>query len=191
MLPLAALLLASAMLHAAGQGKGQSIFWLNEAYEPNVNLKPLEPLTPQVKAVLALYALRAGTGCPVGEWEGKTYIMSCTLTSALGLGRQCSPDHLDIVRRWFKDGIPPLNLSPGGLAHAKAGKLDMICENVPDTATHRTILEVLRTERAGDILTVHAVITSSGGTSWKYDTTYRLAPDRVTVVEHKETPKNP
>lgn len=181
-----ALVMGCALLQAAG-GKQQTIFWLNEAYEPRVNLKPLEPLTPQIKAVLALYAMRAGTGCPVGEWEGKTYVMSCTLTSALGLGRQCSSEHLALIRQWFKDGIPPLHLSPQGKDYANAGQLDMICENVPDTASHRSILEVLRVERAGEALSVHAIITSSEGTSWKYSTTYRLLPDRVTVADHTET----
>jgi len=163
-----------------------TVFWLDENYKPKVNLKPLEPLTPQVRAVLALYAMRAGTGCPAGTWEGSTYVMSCMLTTALGLGRQCSPEHIALVKTWFKDGIPPLNLSAQGIADARAGSLDKVCQNVPDTASYRTTLDVLRVRQDGNQLSVRAVISSTDGNSPRFETVYALLPDRVVVRGHQE-----
>jgi hypothetical protein len=172
---------------------GIEVLTSSESTEAEINLKPLEPLSPAMRAILAFYAMRANSGCPPGEWSGDRYRMQCPLTTALGLGDQCSDEHIALVRKWFKDGIPPVNLDKAEAVRiGKSGKFEDACNATPYTATHQTNWLTLRVERKKpDLMTVEA---SGAGTSgpeadsgfFTDVTTYRILPDRVKVVSHRE-----
>lgn len=169
-----------------------TVFSLNERYEPQVNLEPLEPLAPAMRAILAFYAMRGNTGCPVGEFvDVRTYRMQCQLTTALRLGDQCSDAHVALVREWFKDGVPPIDMSVSGRELARKGDLKAVCNQVPDTATRRSLWDVIRVERDGDRVTVRAILSSTAGPgesdSYTYETVYQILPDRVKVASNKKT----
>lgn len=161
-----------------------------------VNLKPLGEISPAMRAILALYAMRANGGCPPGEWnESRKYVMECPLTTALNLGSQCSEEEIALVKSWFKNGIPALNLSPEDAAEInKTGDFDSACNSTPYTATHQSIWTSIRVKKKDD-----ALVTVIGEGSWtegpegdsgdfKTRTTYRIQKDRIEVVEHQEDP---
>src|SRR5262245_27312122 len=75
-------------------GKEIEILSASDSMTVEINLKPLGELSPRMRAILAFYAMRANGGCPTG---GTDDLMSdkpleCPLTSALGLGPQCSDE---------------------------------------------------------------------------------------------------
>jgi len=161
----------------------------------DVDLAPLQPMSEGLRAILAFYALRANGGCPPGTWSDdfKTYSMQCPLPTALGLGDQCSPRHLALVKSWFKDAVPPLRLSKKTAAEVvKTGKFASICNATPDGATHQTIWSSIRVRRDGDSL-----VTVSADGAWTngpgaddgfFQTvaTYRIHADRIEVVRYRE-----
>jgi len=158
-----------------------------------VNLKPLEPLSPALRAVLALYAMRANGGCPPGKEVGGRYSMQCPLTTALGLGDQCSDAQLALVRKYFKDGIPPLHLTRQQAAEInRSGDLARACNATPYTATHQSIwleirLQTMSPERVR-IIARGSWTSGPAGSAGTFGSlsVFRLLPDRVEVVSHKE-----
>lgn len=172
--------------------KKSTVFWLDEQYQPKVNLKPLMPLSEGMKAILALYAMRASTGCDVDP--DKEDYLKCKLTSELGLGRQCSEAELNLVRAWFKKGIPPINISEARIDEIlKSGDFRLLCNDVPDTATHRSMWEILKVEPMGDRVKIDArgSWTAGPGAShgrFRYETIYQILSNRVNVLSHKEMP---
>ena len=161
-----------------------------------VNLKPLGQLSSGLKAILAFYAMRANGGCPLGDWDQQTkiYKMECPLTSALGLGYQCSDAQIGLVKTWFKDGIPALGLlSQKDTADINRSKnFASACNATPYTATHQSIWSSIRVQQLNDgIVTVKAEGDWTAGPdadsgSFTAVTTYRILADRVKVVSHKE-----
>lgn len=147
-----------------------------------------------MRAILAFYAMRANGGCPPGEWtaDGKTYEMRCPLTTALGLGFQCSPAQLALVKTWFKDGIPPLELDRAEAARiVKTGDFDSACNATPDSATHQIIWSTIRVlpGKAGRVTIEGSGAWTSGpeGDSGTFHNvaTYRILVDRVVVVSYR------
>lgn len=204
--PIAALLTACAAFSAAlpagprpdARSGTLTILSGGDSVDVDVNLRPLEPLSPALRAILAYYAMRGTGGCPPGTWsdDGKVYDMRCPLTTALGLGRQCSEEQFALVRAWFKDGLPRLGLSRANTAKAgkdgKDGDYTSICQDTPSTATHQVIWESLglSTDAKG-LVTVTAKGSwlcgeDCGGGDFTYVTTYRILPDRVRVVRERE-----
>lgn len=176
----------------AFDAKKLTIFWLNKQYEPKLNLKTLKPLSDGLRAILALYAMRANTGCDVDVKEEN--VLHCNLTTALALGKQCSKKQLDLVGTWFKNGIPPINISQRDIDEAfRSGNLRWLCNDVPDTATHRSMWEIIRVELQEDLVKVYAMGSWTEGPSaahgkFRYETVYRISADFVDVVSHKELP---
>ena len=189
-------ILAFALALSAGPLKKGEVEILTGADSSTVevNLKPLEPLSPGMRAILAFYAMRANGGCPPGEWtaDGKTYEMRCPLTTALGLGFQCSPAQLDLVKTWFKDGIPPLELDRAEAARiVKTGDFASACNATPDGATHQVIWSTIRVlpGKKGSVTIEGSGDWTSGpeGDSGSFHNvaTYRILPDRVVVVSYR------
>lgn len=158
-----------------------------------VNLKPLEPLSPALRAVLALYAMRANGGCPPGKQVGARYSMQCPLTTALGLGDQCSEAQIALVRKFFRDGIPPLNLSRQQAAEInRKGDFRQACNATPYTATHQSVwLEIRLQPMSQDrvrIIARGSWTSGPGGDGGTFGSlsVFHLFPDHVEVVSHKE-----
>jgi hypothetical protein len=172
------------------------IFSASDSMTVDVNLKALGELSPAMKAILAFYAMRANGGCPPGELDENTkaYKMECPLTTALGLGDQCSDAQITLVKTWFKDGIPALGLLDSKTAQQvnKDKNFASICNSTPYTATHQSIWDSIRVKQMdGGMVTITAEGEWTSGPegdsgSFHAVTTYRILPDRVQVVSHKE-----
>ena len=172
------------------------IFSASDSMTVDVNLKPLGELSSGMKAILAFYAMRANGGCPPGEWDDNTkvYKMECPLTTALGLGYQCSDEQITLVKKWFKDGIPALGLLDSKTTQEVNKNKDFasICNSTPYTATHQSNWSSIRIKRLDDgMVTITAEGDWTSGPegdagSFRAVTTFRILTDRVQVVNHKE-----
>lgn len=73
-------------------------------YSIVVNQAYLESMTDPERAALGYVATFIGNEC---WWDGKANAdrsnLDCKLITALGLGYQCSDEHLGFLRRWFAD----------------------------------------------------------------------------------------
>lgn len=119
------------------------VFYLDKHYNPVVRLDRLPKPSEGVKAILALYALENGAGCKGKDEQG---LVKCALTRELGLGSNCSDDHIRFVRTWFK--VTP-NLtsrwnSKQDKDSQKAGSLEGLCYGQPDTASWHNIWEIIK-----------------------------------------------
>jgi hypothetical protein len=186
-----AVLLWLPLAHPAAAGEVQ-ILYSADAMTTAVNLKPLEPLSPALRAVLAFYAMRANGGCPSGKPGGPKDSLQCPFTTALGLGEQCSAAQIALVKKYFKGGIPPLNLTREQAAEInRSGDLRRACNATSYNATHQSVWLEIRLQ-AMDRERVRILSRGSwtagpeaGGGTFNDMTVYRLLPDRVEVVSHK------
>ena len=187
-----AILLLFVFLTLAPLSLGQTqstVFYLDEAYHPLVNLKGLQPLSKGIKAILAMYALQAGGGCQGADESG----LRCRLATALGLGAQCSPEHVNLVQSWFKNGMPRMSgyRSDLFLRGLETDELRSICYKQPETATHQEIWEIIRIEKKNDTVNVDAIsswtVGSDGPSGRKrYKTVYRIDSHDIAVLSHEE-----
>lgn len=163
-----------------------------DSMDVTVDLKSLEPLSPALRAILALYAIRANGGCPSGEMTENRYAMQCPLTTALGLGNQCSDEEIALVEKWFKDGVPVFRKTGGKKVKLEPNKdLGKTCSNTPYSATHQSIWQDIRFRRLPKNqvkITAKGNWTAgpeAGGGSFTFATTYQILPDRVKIMSHK------
>jgi hypothetical protein len=191
---LVAVLLAPTLAAAAARLGEVVVLTGEDSMTVDIDLKPLEPLSPALRALLAFYAMRANGGCPPGDWsaDGKIYEMSCPLTTALGLGFQCSEAQISLVRTWFKDGAPPLLIDLKTATRiGRSVDFASTCAATPYTATHQTIWSSIRVLSGKD-----GVVTIEGEGEWtagpgadsgsfKNTGTYQLLPDRVRVLNFR------
>lgn len=185
---------ALAVLALAGQAgfaegtRGQAVFYFDEHSRPVVRLDRI-PLSDPVKAILALYALQNGAGC---GGKNEQDLVTCALTSELGLGANCSEEHLRTVRRWFSK-VPSLssrwNPNLDGDAR-KAGALEALCYRQPDTASWQNIWAVIRMDVKADVVTVDAIFfggSQHGRTRARYQASYRIGQQEISVLRSKRT----
>jgi uncharacterized protein YecT (DUF1311 family) len=162
-----------------------TVYASNGCVNPDVNLKPFQPLSEPFKAIFAMYAMQAGSCC-----EGIRDV-TCGLTSALGLGSQCSKEQLSLVRKWFRDEIPRMG-KYGGWANKetqKPGQLESICYKTPD-AREQERCEGITVRTRKNLVYVDAVyywtLTADGPSGYTgYSTVYRITKDRIIVVSHQ------
>lgn len=172
-----------------GVKKEVVVFYLDEQFRPISKLERLGPLSQGIRAILAMYALQVGGGCEGHDEMG----LKCELTKSLGLGAQCSDEHLSLVRSWFKKEIPPMSGHPEHTIQRvlKSGDLQSICYNAPYTATNQVIWEIIRVKKDNDHIFVDAInrwTVSADGPSGqnRYKTEYRINADTVTVIAHEK-----
>jgi len=165
------------------------VFYLDSQYRPVAKLERLGQMSEGVKAILAMYALQMGGGCEGTDEAG----LKCELTKALGLGAQCSKEHIQIVETWFKKEIPPMSRYPEQTIQRalKSGDLESICYNQPYTATHQEIWEIIRVKKENNLVSVDAIshwTASADGPSGsnRYSTTYRVGENGVAVLNHRK-----
>lgn len=161
------------------------VFYLDKHYSPVAKLDRIAPLSEGVKAVLAMYALQNGGGCESGS--GK---YACTLTDALAIGGQCSEQHISLVYKWFKKGMPKM----GGYAddaykNFDKTKLSNISYSMPDTASFQNKWDLIKVTVSNNHVLVYAhgswVAREDSG-SFKYVSEYELGTDSVIILSHKE-----
>jgi uncharacterized protein len=163
-----------------------TVFYLDENWRPVVKIDRLGPLSDGMRAILAMYALQNGAGCSGGNEN-----IRCSLTDSLSIGAQCSKEHVNLIRTWFRQSIPKMGgygddvykniQTPGGL---EAG-----CCKEPDGATFQRIWDIIRLTQNGSHVIVDAhgkwLVREKTG-SFRYLTEYRINNDSVTVISHKE-----
>jgi hypothetical protein len=168
-----------------------TVFLLDAHYEPVVRLEKLNPpISEGLRALLAMYALQDGGGCD-GESDPHENGLHCVLTTALGVGPQCSAAQIRLVRDWFKGSIPRMSgAAPDIYADAqKPGSLEAICYEAPYTATFQQIWERIRVRQDGTQIFVDAMISwlareKSGRIH--YRTTYKVEDHSITTLSHEE-----
>jgi hypothetical protein len=165
------------------------VFYLDSQYRPVAKLERLGKISEGTKAVLAMYALQVGGGCEGHDDQG----LKCELTRALGLGAQCSSQHLNLVRAWFKEALPRMTGHHESTFQnvVKSGELGSICYSQPDTATRQHVWETIRVSTEDNLVSVDAIsrsIASADGPfgTNRYSTTYRIDENVVTVVSHRQ-----
>lgn len=178
---LVTLTLSSQPILAAGS-LGKVVFYLDRG-GPVVRLDRV-PQSEGVRAILALYALENGAGC---EGKNEQGLVKCALTNELGLGANCSEEHIRFVRKWF---TKTANLTSrwhekwDGDAR-KPGALEALCYGQPDTASWQNIWEIIRMDVSADVVTVDAIFfggSQHGRTRTRYITSYRIGQHEVTEL---------
>ena len=64
-----------------------------------VNKKDINRLNEPLKALGAYYCCRAGSNCDIDDQHNEV----CELTTAFGLGEQGSDQHINILKKWFRN----------------------------------------------------------------------------------------
>lgn len=172
---------------AFAEGGGQVVFYLDKHYAPVVRLDRVPP-SEGLRAILALYALENGAGC---EGKNEKGLVKCAMTSALGLGANCSVEHIGLVRTWFAK-TPNLTTRWQAMQNEdakKPGSLESLCYGQPDTASWQNIWEIIRVDVRSDIVTVDAVFfggSRNGRTRTRYITSYRVEAQEIKQLESSE-----
>jgi hypothetical protein len=186
------------LLTAAGVGVGRaaeavSVFLLDAHHVPVVRLEKLNPpLSEPLRAILAMYALQDGGGCE-GENDPKENGLHCTLTTALGVGPQCSAAQLRLVRDWFEGSIPRMS---GADVKAyenvqRPGTLEEICYNSPDSASIQETWARIRVTQDGSQIAVDAVgyyLDRDEDGRFHYKSTYKVEGHSITTLSHEKIP---
>jgi uncharacterized protein len=168
------------------KGAGATIFYLDENYLPVVKLERLGPLSDGMRAILAMYALQNGAGCSGGNEN-----IRCSLNDALNLGGQCSKEHVNLIRTWFRQSIPKMDEYGDDVYKniQTPGDLEAICYRMPDGAAFQNRWDIIRVTQNEDHVTVDAHgkwLAREKTGSFRYLTEYRINKDSVTVISHKE-----
>jgi hypothetical protein len=164
------------------------VYELDAAFNPVATPDRLEPMSDGMRAILAMYALQAGGGCDTHNENGE---LVCTLTHSLGLGAQCSPKHVAIVRSWFKKEIPKIK-GVGDWTFKKTqapGVLESMCYNQPDTATFQDVWENIRVTQHGDRVLIDAIdgwIAREFSGRNRYQSAYKITADSIEIISHRK-----
>jgi hypothetical protein len=171
----------SPQAHAAD---GVVVFYLDKRHMPVVRLDRLPSPSESMKALLALYALENGAGC---EGKNEDDLVRCALTAELGLGANCSEEHIRLVRSWFVI-TPNLTSRWNERWNAKAkesGSLEGLCYGQPDTASWHNTWEIIRVRSSGEAVNVEAIQfwgSQHGHGRVRYRNSYKVGPDTITEV---------
>jgi len=183
---LAALLLvlsascANARPTAADDGR---VFFVGDHYPPSIRLDRLPNQSEQLRAILAMYTLQNGAGCEGRDSNGR---LRCSLTSELGLGANCSPEHFQLVRKWFTE-TPKLSSRwvPWEKDSRKEGALENLCYRQPDTASWQNIWTEIQVKMTGSRVVVSAIqhwASTNGSGTVRYKSEYDITNSQVKVV---------
>lgn len=124
--------------------KDTSLVFQSWSPELNINTEYIAQMTTAERAALGYVATFIGCQC---QWDGKANEdlsnLDCAIITALGLGYQCSDEHLGFLRQWFAtDSLALESLDASN------------CPNVPFTATVQNYFEQIDLEISGDSIIV-------------------------------------
>jgi hypothetical protein len=170
-----------------------TVYLLDAHYEPVVRLEKLTPpLSEGLRALLAMYALQDGGGCESNN-DPQEKGLHCELTTALGVGPQCSEAQLRVVRAWFKTSIPSMNdHTPDQFTNIqRPGALEDVCYAAPNIASYQRNWERIRVKQAGTEVSVDSVgswMARDKSGHFHYKTIFRIEDHSITTVSHTEIP---
>lgn len=145
---------------------------VNEAY--------CKTITDPERAALGYVATFVGSEC---QWDGDANPefsnLKCKALDALGLGYQCSPQHLGFLRKWFRGDKKSLEALES-------------CPVVPFTATIQNTFEAIDLVVKGNIITVsykaHGVnIRESDSWTWTETDRFEFGKDDIRLVRTDKT----
>jgi hypothetical protein len=152
---------------------------------PPTGIGKLNPMPESMRAILAMYSLQDGTGCNQRDEAG----LHCELTTALGLGTQCSERHIGLVRSWFRNGIPSFSASASVYAKdtQKPGGLETICYHSPGGASVQSSWSTIHININKNIVTIEAegswiAHEDSGGAVFR--SRYEIGIDSISVIDN-------
>lgn len=167
-----------------------SVFYFDEQHRPVTKIEGMGEMSEGVRAILAMYALQVGAGCEGRDDEG---LLHCALPESLGLGAQCSEQHLGLVHSWFRKGLPPISRWRGYNTQRalQSAEVESLCYKHPYTATQQQGLEIIRVKKTKQGIIVNAIVWSFGNSEGlvekiRYETEYQIDVGAVDVVTHKE-----
>ncbi|OYU94764.1 MAG: hypothetical protein CFE21_13820 [Bacteroidetes bacterium B1(2017)] len=135
----------------ADLGDTFSVLVLNDAYTANIN--------DAERAALGYVATFIGNEC---QWDGEgkedRSNLKCKILSQLNLGYQCSAQHLDFLRYWFRND-------------PKALESLQNCPTTPDGATIQETFDEITVRTKGDIISVKYNVSGMNmreGEEWHY-----------------------
>jgi hypothetical protein len=166
-----------------------TVFLLDAKFHPVVRLEKLSPpLTEGLRAILSMYALQNGAGCAEARPNGK---LDCVLTTALGVGPQCSDAQLQLVHAWFKS-VP--RMSGVATDHndyvdiQRPGSIKDLCHFNPNTATDQQTWDRIRVTQDGGEILIDATgswMTNEDTGEFRYKTRYRIEGHSITTLSHE------
>ncbi len=139
-----------------------------------------ETASPEERAALGFVATFTGNDCWWdGDYTQDRSNLKCKILSALGLGYQCSNQHLGFLRHWFRNDS------------ASLARLED-CPTIPFTATIQDTFDSISIHESGNVIIVIASITGVNireESEWHYleETIFRKGPDYVAVISRKTT----
>lgn len=145
------------------------------------------PASPKaLRGLIAMYALQAGGDCDHHDELG----LRCTLTTALGLGSQCSDAQLKLVASTFPDAIPIMNWSRMG----SGGKAIAACYEAPDTASVQLTWTLIRMSVRGETVRISANASRLDQADCSFDvrfeSVYRVHGEVAEQLSSRVTPKD-
>ena len=146
--------------------------FINQEYCKNIS----EP----EKAALGFIASFIGSEC---DWDGeanKKYDnLSCKINRALNLGYQCSEEHLNFLRKWFKKD-------------KKALERLTDCSAIPYTASSQETFDYINIITKGDTIKISfeaSGVNMRSEKSWSYkeEDTFVLKNDNIVFIKAEES----
>ncbi|WNJ18517.1 hypothetical protein [Pontibacter sp. G13] len=130
-----------------------------------VDMAMLDQLSEAEKAAVGFVSTFVGSEC---EWDGDAQEdmsnLKCQVISGLGLGYQCSEQHLGFLRKWFAADGPSLDQLEN-------------CPIIPNTATSFESFDQLNLYTEADTIVVESKISGVNmrlGETWRYSQTDRF-----------------
>lgn len=146
---------------------------LNKAFIKNIS-------DPE-KAVLAYAATFVGNDC---EWNGKAdenrSNLKCKILAALNLGYQCSFQHLDFLRHWFRSNKEMLKALEN-------------CPTTPNGATVQDTFDEINLEVKGNLISIFFKVNGINmreGKSWSWTEkhTYQFKGNELVLIKKDISP---
>lgn len=135
------------------ENKSLTFLWRDAKYDPVlkdtfdaifINEESLKTMADAEKAALGYVATFIGSEC---EWDGEANEdrsnLDCKVITALGLGYQCSKEHLEFLQKWFVEDEQILSELQ-----------ESNCPTVPNTATSQTTFDGIQLTTKQDTIIV-------------------------------------
>jgi hypothetical protein len=169
--------------------KTAKFLWREEKYDENlkdtfntivINDELCKNLTDPERAALGFVVTFIGSEC---QWDGEAKDdlsnLKCKTLTALDLGYQCSNQHLDFLRKWFKNDSKSLEILKD-------------CPTVPYTANSQNTFDFINLKVIDNVILVE--FSASGinmrmGENWEWTETdyFKLDKDNLKLIKKNKS----
>ena len=144
---------ATDSIHRLARDTAVRFLWLEMRFDPEfgdsistivLNEDYIATMPEEERAAVGYIATFVGNECWWdGDYTSDRSNLKCVILSALGLGYQCSEQHLGFLRKWFR-----------GDSAALARLRDEDCITMPYTATVQSSFDQISLARKGDVISL-------------------------------------